>query len=98
MYEDSLSCSPTQDGNILPQHHMGIVDSGATHIYIAPSTTHGCLNTKDTPITVGMASAQMVKSTATATLPIPQSAEDFPTTGYIIPSFTNTLIGVGPIC
>ena len=23
---------------------------------------------------------------------------DFPTKGYIIPSFTNTLIGVGPIC
>ena len=23
---------------------------------------------------------------------------DFPTTGYIVPSFTNTLIGVGPIC
>ena len=25
-------------------------------------------------------------------------AADFPTTGYIVPSFTNTLIGVGPIC
>ena len=23
---------------------------------------------------------------------------DFPTIGYIIPSFTNTLVGVGPIC
>ena len=35
---------------------------------------------------------------ATATLPIPQLAEYFPTAGYIIPSFTNTLVGVGPIC
>ena len=25
-------------------------------------------------------------------------AADFPTTGYIMPSFTNTIIGVGPIC
>ena len=40
----------------------------------------------------------MVKSTATATLPIPKSAADLPTTGYIMTSFTITLIGVGPIC
>ena len=25
-------------------------------------------------------------------------AADFPTTGYIMTTFTNTLIGVGPIC
>ena len=25
-------------------------------------------------------------------------AADFPTTGYIMPSFTNTIIGYGPIC
>ena len=31
-------------------------------------------------------------------LPIPQLAADFPTTGYIIPTFTNTIIGIGPIC
>ena len=34
----------------------------------------------------------------TATLQIPQLDADFPTTGYIMPNFTNTLIGVGPIC
>ena len=33
-----------------------------------------------------------------ASLPIPQVAADFPNTGYIMPSFTNTLVGVGPIC
>ena len=97
LYEASLNCSPTQHGNNFPQHHTGIVDSGATHIYIAPSAPHGHPNTKATPIAVGTASGQMVKSTATATLPIPQSAAEFPTTGYIMPSFTNTLIGVGPI-
>ena len=61
MYEASLSCSPTQQGNILPQHHTGIVDSGATHLYIAPSKPHGHPNTKTTPITVGTANGQMVK-------------------------------------
>ena len=74
-----------------------MVDSGAMHIYIAPSAPHGHPNTTSTTITVGTAIGKMVKSTATATLPIPQSTEDFPTTGYIMPSFTNTVIGVGPI-
>ena len=98
MYEASLSCSPTQQENILPQHHTGIVDSGATHIYIAPSAPYSQPNKKATPITVGTANGKMVKSEATATPPILQLAADFPTTGYIMPSFTNTLIGIGPIC
>ena len=97
MYEASLICSPTQQGNILPQHHTGIVDSGATHLYIAPLAPHGHLNKKATQITVGTTNGQMVQSTETATLPIPQLAADLPTTRYIMPSFTNTLIGVGPI-
>ena len=33
-----------------------------------------------------------------ATLPIPQVKTYFPEKGYIMPAFTNTLIGVGPIC
>ena len=98
MYEASLSCSSTQQGNILPQQHTGIVDSGATHLYSAPPAPHGQPNTKATQITVGTANGKMVQSTATATLFIPQLAVDFPTTGYIMPFFTNTLIGVGPIC
>ena len=98
MYESSLSCILTQKGNILQQHRTGIVDSGATHIYIAPSAPHGHTDTKATPITVGTANGQMVISTAIDTLPIPQSAADFPTIGCIVPSFTDTLIGVRPIC
>ena len=61
MYEASLSCSPTQQGNILPQHHTGIVDSGATHLYISPSAPHGHPETKATPITVGTEKGQMAK-------------------------------------
>ena len=87
-----------QQENILPQHHTGIVDSGATHLYIAPSVPHGQPYTNATPITVGTANGKMVKSAATSTLPIPQLAADFQTMGYIMPSFTNTIIGVGPIC
>ena len=35
---------------------------------------------------------------STAILPIHQLVSDFPTKGYIMPSFTNRLVGVGPIC
>ena len=89
MYEASLICSPTQQGNILPQHHTGIVDSGETHLYIALLAQHGHPNTKAPQITVGTVNGQMVQSTATATLPIPQLSADILTTGYIMPSPTH---------
>ena len=107
MYEASLIFSPTltymptseeQQRHILPRQHMGIVDSGATHLYIAPSASHGLPDTSAAPISVGTANGQVEKSSATATLPILQLAADFSTKGYNMPSFTNTLIGVGPIC
>ena len=85
MYEASLSCSTTQQENILPQHPTGIVDSGATHLYIAPSAPNGQPDTKATPITAGTANVKMVKSAATDTLPIPQFAEGLSTMGYIMP-------------
>ena len=49
-------------------------------------------------IRVGTANRQVANSTAMATLPIPQVKADFPTKGYIMPKFKNTIIGVGPIC
>ena len=105
MYEANLSCITTTktyvsegNENILPPEQTGIVDSGATHLYIAPNAPYGQLNTTAKKIRVGTANGQVAISTAKATLPIPQLAADFPTTGYIMPKFTNTLIGVGPIC
>ena len=45
--EDSLSCSPTNKAHVaekttkhVPPEHTGILDSGATHIYIAPNTPY----------------------------------------------------------
>ena len=107
MYEASLSCIPTltymptpdeQQEHILPQQHTGIVDSGATHLYINPSAPHGPPDKSAEKISVDTANGQVEKLSAKATLTIPQLAADLPTTGYIMPSFTNTLIGVGPIC
>ena len=105
MYEASLSCSPTRktyvsegNENSLPPEQTVIVDSGATHLYIAQNAPHGQLDTTTSKIRVGTINVQVEISTAKTTLPIPQLAADFPTTGYIMPTFTNTLIGVGPIC
>ena len=74
------------------------MDSGATHLYIAPNAPSGQLDTTAKKISIGTANLQVAISTAKATLPIPQLAADFPTMGYIMPTFTNTLIGVGTIC
>ena len=74
------------------------MDSGATRLYIAPDTPHGPPDTRSATIKVVTANAQVEMSAEKATLIITQLASDFPTTGYIMPSFINTLIGVGPIC
>ena len=104
-YEASLSCSPTNNLYVsnktdkhLPPEKKGIVDSGATHIYIAPNATYVKMDTTGKNIRVGTANGQVENSTSKATLPLPQVKADFPTKGYIMPTFTNTLIGVGPIC
>ena len=47
---------------------------------------------------MGTATGHVESFLVTATLPILQLAEDFPNIGYIMPSLTNTLVGVGPIC
>ena len=80
-----------QKENILPQQHTAIVDSGS------PTAPHGPLDTSAAIIKVGTANGQVETSAAKATLPIPQLSADFPTKGYIMASFTNTIIGVGPI-
>ena len=74
------------------------MDSGATHMYIAPNAPYGKMDTTEKQIRVGTANVQVASSTATATLTIPQLNADLPKKGYIMPTFTNTLIGVGPIC
>ena len=104
-YEASLSYSPTtklyvsnRTDKHLPSDKTGIVDSGATHMYIAPNAPYEKMDETEKQIRLGTANGQVSSSTATATLSIPQLNADFPTKGYIMPTFTNTLIGVGPIC
>ena len=66
---------------IILQRDTGIVDSGATHLYIAQSAPHGTPNTSASQISVGTDTGHVERSSATATLPIPQLWGGFPTTG-----------------
>ena len=86
------------DRRFLPHIDTCIIESGATHLYITPSAPHGLPNKSASQISVGTANGHAESFSATATLPITQLAVDFPTTGYIMPYFTNMLVGVGPIC
>ena len=86
-----------ENENSLQTEHTGIVDSGETYLYIAPNAPHGPMDTSAIRIRVGTANRKASTSISKATLHIPQLAEDFPTTGYIMPTFTNTLIRIGPI-
>ena len=110
-YEAILCCIPppssiptlptntmTEAWRYLPQLDTGVVESGATHLYIDPTSPHGPPNTSTPHICVDMATRNIERSSATASLPILQLAADFPNTGYIITSFTNTIVGDRPIC
>ena len=82
----------------LPQRETGVVDSGATHLYISPTAPHVPPDTSTPKICAGTATGHVESSLATVSLPILQLEADFLNTGYIMPSFTNTLVGVGTIC
>ena len=66
LYESSLSCIPTLSyiptpdaPQILPQQDTGIVDSGATHLYLAPTAPHGSMDSSASTISVGTANVQV---------------------------------------
>ena len=77
---------------------MGIVNLVASHIYISLSAPHGPPDNTAQTVRVDTATGQVQRSSALASLPITHLENYFPTTGHIMPHFTNTLIGVGPIC
>ena len=67
-YEASLICSPTlryittpdaPQRHIIPQQDTGVVESGATHLYIDPSAPHGTPDTSAATISVGTLNGQV---------------------------------------
>ena len=76
----------------------GIVDSGATEIYICADASMVNIDRAAPKVTVGTATGQTQLSTGTGKLNLPKLPADFPVTGHIMPGFRHTLIGVGPLC
>ena len=92
-----ISLPPIPPG-LLTHDQTDISETGTTHIYIAPSALFVDANPSAPKITVVTANGQLVRSSATASIPITQVGLDFPTKGYIMSSFANNLIGIGPLC
>ena len=88
--------SPPQLSQV-PLSQTAIVDSGATHIYIAPQAPTTNTNPMASTITVGVANGHVEQSAATADLTLPIRGNNFPTKGYTMPSFKHTLVCLGPI-
>ena len=97
-YHPNLDLSlPSRPPGLLTCDQTGIANTSATHIYIAPSTSYVDADPSAPKIRVGTANFQLVRSCATSSLPIPQVGHDFPTKGYVIPSFANNLVGICPL-
>ena len=75
----------------------GIADTGATNIYYAPDAPLLKLYPSSPRVHMGMANSHMAFSSAMSGAAIPQLEHNFPTTGYFIPNFKHTLVGIGPI-
>ena len=89
------SCSPTPTNC---NRTSAVADSGATSIYFAKDAPVTDIDPSSPTIVVGTATGQQQTSSATAKHRIPHLPEEFPRTGHIMPSFSQTLVGIGPIC
>ena len=67
-------------------------------IYFAAYAPIVNVNLSSPSVKEGTATGQTQQSTGTGGLNLPQLPSGFPLTGHIIPGFSHTLIGVGPLC
>jgi hypothetical protein len=86
------SCNPTN----LPTSHTGIANSGASGIYFVSNAPVANLNPTAPSIGVRMANGLPMRSVASATLASAPSLPPAAMQGHVMPSFSHTLIGLGP--
>ena len=82
---------------ILDSDNYGILDSGATDIYLKESAPIQAINYNHVPIRVTIPNGKSMISSASATLPIPQLPKEA-LSGYIIPGLNKSLISVTKLC
>ena len=86
------ACNPTQ----LPPSHKGITNSGASGFYFAPRAPVANLNPRAPTVGVRLANGRPERSVASATLTSVPSLPPAAMQGHVMPSFPDTLIGLGP--
>jgi hypothetical protein len=86
------SCNPTN----LPPSHTGIANSSASGIYFASNAPVANLNPMAPSVGVRVANGLPVRSVASATLASAPSLPPAAMQGHVMPSFSHTLIGLGP--
>ena len=77
---------------------MGIIDSGACHLYISPESSFQNANPTAPKVCAGTPNSHIEQSAATANLSILQPIKYFTTNFHIMPYFKYTLVGLGTIC
>ena len=93
--------SPTLDKHLHSSPDIpstGIVDSGATDIYLAADASIVNIDLSVPTVKVGTATGKTQQFTGTGDLNLPHLPSGFPVTGHIITGLRHTLIGVGPLC
>ena len=87
-------CSPTQT---VSNAFTASAKTGASGHYFMTTALAYNIDGTTHPMTVSIANGQSIMLSATAVINIPHRPLEA-RTGYIMPNFTNNLIGIGKIC
>ena len=90
--DDKVASNPPQ----LPISHTGIADSGASGFFFTDYSPTANRNQHAPTIGVRMANGRAEHSIASATLELVPLLPTAAMQGHVMPSFTNSLIGLGP--
>jgi hypothetical protein len=95
-YYFALSTTSTPNPSHLPATHTGIADFGASGFYFAPGAPVANHDSNAPSVGVSVANSHPEQSVACATLASVPSLPASAMQGHVMPSFTHTLIGLGP--
>ena len=92
----ALTTEHASNPPLLPISHTSIANSSASGFFFAPVAPASNQNQHAPTIGVRVANGLAERSIASATLTSVPSLPPAAMQGYVMPSFTNTLIGLGP--
>jgi hypothetical protein len=95
-YYFALSTTSAPNPSHLPATHTGIADSGTSSFYFAPGAPVTNHDSNASSVGVRVANGRPERSVACATLALVPSLPSSAMQGHVMPSFTRTLIGLGP--